>query len=461
MTVDRDFKSFRKDILEIRNRTTAGLLLDYDEAVEEIRKHLKDRLQQEAEYDLQGTESIKVKKDKDYLRKIKAKYQEHIEDIVTINNIKVQGCEVGNFRVFIQEVVDSFVGFDILEDAFQNPDVSDIYIIDWQTIYIEEDGVNVKYHKAFRSPTHFKSFLFRLLNEAGRELNLGDSKKADFELFGDRYCATSPSISPKSFSLTVRKHKEDHITFQQIMDSNLMDREMAEFFRLVIKGERNLVYAGITGSGKTTTIRALLDHNVTALNKRMLVCEDTQELFPKNEHTLQLVSSLTGDPKTEVTLQQLVYTALRLKPKYIVIGEVRAEEAQAASEAMETGHSTIFTMHGGTAINCINRITTKYLTAMPSLGIEVVERIIGSAIDYIAVQDNIPDIGRRITEITEISYDYEKRTVHLTPIYKFDIATERFIRLNPISMEKADLMMRRGVKHNDIMPWLRKENEND
>jgi pilus assembly protein CpaF len=234
---------------------------------------------------------------------------------------------------------------------------------------------------------------------------------------------------------------------------------MAELMRLLIKGERNIIYAGITGTGKTTSIRAILDHYVTSLNKRIIVCEETQELFLENDHTLDLVASKSDDKKSSITLYDLIITCLRLKPKYIVVGEVRAEEAEAAVEAMETGHSTIFTMHGGRPINCINRLVTKYLTKMPTLGIEVVERIIGSAVDYIWVQDNIPGIGRRVTEVAEVDYDFVNKCVRVTPIYKYDFKTNDFVLVNKIHPEKADLMLRRGVLYDEIAPWIKDEEE--
>jgi pilus assembly protein CpaF len=121
---------------------------------------------------------------------------------------------------------------------------------------------------------------------------------------------------------------------------------------------------------------------------------------------------------------------------------------------METGHSTIFTMQGGKAVNCINRVVTKYLTSMPSLGIEVVERIIGSSIDYIFIQDNIPSIGRKITEVSEISYDFDKRTVSIKPIFKFNFEKELFERVDAISKDKAEMMLRRGVRMEEIKRWM-------
>lgn len=121
---------------------------------------------------------------------------------------------------------------------------------------------------------------------------------------------------------------------------------------------------------------------------------------------------------------------------------------------MRVYKGTIYTMHGGEPINIINRLVTKYLMAMPSLGIEVVERIIGSSVDYICIQDAIPNVGRKVTIIAEVTYDYEKNRVDLKPIYKFDFASNSFKKMNSISLDKVETMYRRGVKPEEVTRWV-------
>ena len=123
-------------------------------------------------------------------------------------------------------------------------------------------------------------------------------------------------------------------------------------------------------------------------------------------------------------------------------------------EGMETGHSTITTMHGGNPWNIINRLVTKYLMQMPSLSIDVVERIIGSSLDYICIQDNIPGIGRKCTSIHEVSYDFVERRVVLRCIMRFDFEVEDFVFESKLSREKAETMMRRGIKWEELKDWV-------
>lgn len=452
--MEQDFKSFRRDILKATNKSTTGMILEYEEAMNEVRDYLQEKMSGELSDEIKIKEEKDIVKDKEYLRKKKAKYKDLIIEAIGVKQIRVRGYEDDKINNFIDEMVGEFAGYSILEDAFNDPEVSDIYVIDWETIYIEKAGVNQKYHKTFRSPKHFENVLKRFLDEAGKEINLGDSKIVDFELYQDRGAATSPAVSPRDYSLTLRKHAEDHITRDQLVEWEVMDEKIADLLGMLIMGETNLVCAGLTGSGKTTTVRALIDYYVTKANKRMLVCEDTQELFPKNDHTLELVTFKSDDEKLAVSLRDLIVTSLRLKPKYIVVGEVRGVEAEAAVEAMETGHSTIFTIHGGTTWNVINRIVTKYLTAMPNIGIDVVERIVGSGIDYVFIQDHIPGIGRKITSLNEISYDFDKKRVVSKVIFRYDFKEETWVWENNLGKEKVDKMLRRGIPLDELIPWM-------
>lgn len=452
--MEQDFKSFRKDLMKMKSqKQEGGAVLDYDEAMDEIMDYLKEKLATEMELNANNNNSgEKIVKDKEFLRKKKVIYKDYITDCVFSKNIKVRGYD--DIYAFIDKMVGEFAGYSTLEEAFKDPDISDIFVIDWETIFVEKKGKNEKYPHKFRSPKHFKDVLERFIREAGKEINMGDSKIVDFELYGDRGCATSPGVSPRDYSLTIRKHAEEHITRDQIVNWGVLNEKMSDFLGMVIKGECNIIYAGLTGSGKTTSIRALLDYYVTKFNKRMLVCEDTQELFPENEHTLSLVSVKSDDKKIAVPLGNLIHTALRLKPKYIIVGEVRGEEAMAAVEGMETGHSTIFTMHGGNPWNIINRLVTKYLMAMPSLGIDVVERIIGSSVDFVCIQDNVPGTGRKITSISEINYNFEKGRVDVKTICRYDFEKRDFVWEGKINRDRADKMLRRGITLEEIAPWV-------
>lgn len=452
-----DFRTFKKEIRKATNKNLSGMILSYEDSLDEVRELLQVRLSEELGNEkevekIHGKKS-EASKDKEYLREKKKDYKGLIEDCVSMNNLRVQGFE-DNREGFIDNMVSELAGYSILEDAFSDDEISDIYVVKWDNIWVEKNGVNEKYPHIFRSPQHFKDVLDRFLREAGKEINMGDAKVVDFELYGDRGCASSPGVSPNGYSLTIRKHKEDNITLATILGQNVMSKKLSELLETLILGETNIICAGITGSGKTTTLRALLDDALPKANKRALTFEDTQELFLSNEHTLSFVSVKSEDEALSMPLGSLIFTGLRLKPKYIIVGEVRGPEAEAAVEAAETGHSTIFSMHAGAAWNAINRLTTKYLMAMPMLSIDVAERIVGSGIDYIFIQDDIPGIGRRVTSLTEVGYDFIEKRVSLKTICSYDFNKDGWIWENGISEEKAYNMRRRGIDVDTLNKWI-------
>ena len=356
--------------------------------------------------------------------------------------------ETGSEEVPTDEVANyitsGYVGFDCLEDAINDPSITDIYCISYDTIFVEKNGKNEKYPKTFRSERFYNNFIDRLLRVAGKALDSGENKIVDFEIYGNRGNVIHDMISTKGKCLTLRKHMEEPIKLEQMI-GGVLDEHLSELLGLCIQGETNLIYGGITGSGKTTTIRALLDYYIPQLGKRALVLEDTQELFLKNPHTVDLTTFVGTDAKNSITLRDLNISALRMKPKYIIVGEVRGPEAESAVEGMETGHSTIFTMHCGNVWNIINRLVTKYLMQMPTLGMEVVERIIGAAVNFVAIQDDIPEIGRKITSIHEISYDFDTNKIVATPIVKFDIRKKEWVYFNEIGDNSISTMTRRGI----------------
>lgn len=439
------FRSYRKQLEQVKG--IEGILYkdcSYEDALHEVRKYIKSKKIQNDDI---GNSNPNCK---EYLIKKKIKYKEYIKNAVSELKLRVDDYTVDEF---IQDALSDIAGYGILDEAFEDDEITDIFVNSETDIFVEKNGVTQRYWKVFRNEAHYLETVERFLKEGGKELNAGDKKIVHSELYGDRLCTIHKSIATRQVSVTIRKHGYINITRDDLVDKEVMSADMADFIGTILKGELNIVYGGLTGSGKTSSLQAIMNHYID--DKRVLVVEDTQEIQLTNENTLQLVS-FVGKTKAEtVGLDDLIYTSLRLKPRTIFIGEVRGgPDTLASIESAETGHSTVLTMHGGEPINIINRMVSKFLVAMPSLGIEVVERIIGSAIDYICIQDAIPNIGRKVTEICEVGYDFDKRSVVLKPIYKYNFDTEEFEKVNNISPSKVNTMYRRGLRKEDLLRWI-------
>lgn len=458
-----NIKDFSANLKMSTNSNATGMVYTYDAILEMIRSDLAVLRKAELNKALDMNQSISDKdkvviKNKAYFAEQKDAMEKDIRTIIQRNQYRVRGYE-NNISALVKKLVDEFVGYSVLTAAFEDPEVSDIFCIKYNLIFVEKKGVNMRYPYEFKSEKHYNDFIERLVKEAGKELNKGDSKILDMDLYEDRYCITEDIVSPNGKSMTIRKHGSDHITLEQIINWGCMNQEVADFLGMIIAGESNIIYAGLTGSGKTTSLRALLDFYVAKLNKRMLICEDTREIYPKNKHTLELVTVKNDDPKVAVDLRQLVMTALRLKPKYICVGEVRGIEAESAVEAMSTGHSTLFTMHAGKPMDAIDRLVDKFLIAIPNISTEVAERKVANSVDFVAIQDDIRGIGRKVTSITEVGYDVENKKLVLKTIMKFNFVTKEFDFVNKISEAKAETMMRRGVQLESLYDYTEWESE--
>lgn len=430
------------------NFTQAKAALTLDEAVDFVQKEMQTS--EEAKLRETGNSVMTATKNKAQYRQNFAQYFDTIKAILMKDGVRVfsssdKDAVLMSLDDAAREITAMCVGQDCLEDAMQDDAITDIYCISYDCIFVEKNGVNEKYPRHFRSAKVYKNFCDRILRDAGKSLDNGENKIVDFELYGNRGNIIIDTIATKGICLTMRKHSENPIQLKQMVDRGLMTQEIADMLGMFIEGETNLIYAGITGSGKTTTIRALLDYYISKLNRRILVLEDTQELFLKNPHTVDLATFHADDPKLAIGLRELNISALRMKPKYIIVGEVRGAEAESAVEGMETGHSTIFTMHGGNVWNVVNRLVTKYLMQMPSLGIDVVERIIGSAVNFVCIQDDVPGVGRRLTSCYQISYDFKEKHVKAEPIILYDFKKKTWIWRNTINEDIANVMTRRGV----------------
>ena len=302
------YTSYYKDITKINNRERSmnGKILDYNVAEAEIVDYLTEKKVLRMSNDANNLD-LSRKLTKEDLREEKKNVEKMVTECILSKGFAVRNYQTPEkLKIFIEEMVAEYAGYSVLEEAFSDPDIDDIFCLGWDKIYVEKSGVNVKYPHTFRNKKHYQDVIDRMIRKAGKEINIGDSKIVDFELYGDRGCATSPAVSPKDYSLTLRKHREDHIQLDDLLYQEVLNEEISDFFGLVIDGEANIIYAGITGTGKTTTIRSLIDYYVTRNGKRMLVCEDTQELFPKNDHTLELVSCRSDDKKSDVPLYKLV-----------------------------------------------------------------------------------------------------------------------------------------------------------
>lgn len=269
----------------------------------------------------------------------------------------------------------------------------------------------------------------------------------------DRLAATfKREVSPKGSSFSIRKFRDEPFSVIDLMELGTLDKEMAAYFWILIENRVTIAVIGGTGAGKTSTLNALA--SLVKPSMKIVTVEEIPELNLPHENWIQLVSRESyglGAVKTgEVDLFDLVKTSLRYRPDYIVVGEVRGEEAFVLFQALATGHGGLTTIHAENLDYVVKRLTSPPMNVakpyIPLLNVApIVERV------------QLPEIrlgntfGRRIKSLFEIIDAEEFRTISewdpLTDTFKTDFTNSDQLR---------KLATRRGESFSNILAEIQR-----
>jgi pilus assembly protein CpaF len=219
--------------------------------------------------------------------------------------------------------------------------------------------------------------------------------------------------------ITIRKFAKERITIEDLVRFGTVTRDMADLLDACIKVRLNVVVAGGTGSGKTTTLNIL--SGFIPDDERIVTVENAAELQLRQDHVVTLESRPPSVEGTgEVTMMDLIINSLRMRPDRVIVGECRGGETLAMLQAMNTGHDgSLTTLHANTPRDAISRIETMCLMAGMDLPIRAIREQASSAVDLIVQQSRLKDGSRKITHITEVM-GMEGDTVQLQDLFVFE-----------------------------------------
>ncbi|QXO95738.1 Flp pilus assembly complex ATPase component TadA [Methanospirillum purgamenti] len=211
-------------------------------------------------------------------------------------------------------------------------------------------------------------FVLKLSQKADKQVSL-TSPLLDAALpNGSRAQITySDVVSTKGSSFTIRKFRSDPMTPITLLGFGTYDPELLAFLWLALENRKSLIVVGGTASGKTSAMNALsffIPHN-----SKIVSLEDTRELQIPHQNWLpvQTRESATLNERGNIDLFDLLKASLRQRPEYIIVGEVRGSEAQTLFQAMNSGHTTISTLHAGTIEEALNRLTNEPINVPPAM----------------------------------------------------------------------------------------------
>jgi pilus assembly protein CpaF len=318
-----------------------------------------------------------------------------------------------------QEIADDILGYGPLEPFLRDPDISEVMVNTFDTIWIERAGLLHHTDARFTDENHLRRIIDKIVGRVGRRVDesspMVDARLPD----GSRVNAVIPPLAVDGSYLTIRKFSSDPYMVDDLIGFGTMTRTVAEFLEQCVKGSLNILVAGGTGAGKTTTLNVL--SSFIPESERVVTIEDAAELQLHQEHVLRLEARPPNiEGRGEVTIRDLVRNSLRMRPDRIVVGEIRDAAALDMLQAMNTGHDgSICTVHANSPRDTLARVETMVLMAGMDLPVKAIREQVSSAIDMIVHQSRFKDGSRHLTQITEV-VGMEGDTITLQDIFAFD-----------------------------------------
>ena len=315
------------------------------------------------------------------------------------------------------------VGLGPLEPVMRDPANEDIHVIGPDECYVDHEVYGMlKTTVDFGTEEEYDNWLRNMGERIGDPLSdsdpIVDSTLPDGSRLNVIY---SDDVSLKGPSLTIRQGTEVPLSINQITKWGTLSPELAAYLWLCLENERTVFVVGETASGKTTTLNSIM--SFIPRDSKIYTAEDTAEVLPPHDTWQQLLTREGGGDETEdVDMFNLVEAALRSRPEYIVVGEVRGEEGRMAFQAAQTGHPVMLTFHASDIVSIIQRFTGE--------PINVPETFMDNA-DVALFQNRVKqgdDVLRRVTSVQEIEgYSKEMDGVVTRQVFYWDPVEDEIV----------------------------------
>ncbi|MFZ3384572.1 MAG: type II/IV secretion system ATPase subunit, partial [Candidatus Methanoperedens sp.] len=408
-------------------------LSDFEELfLKEIKDRLKDVLLFE---DIKNDED-KIKTLTDKVRKL---VKEYAIDVSPLTTEKILYYTRRDFIKFGK--IDPLMHDDRIEDVSANGFGVPIYLYHKKYTNL---ATNIVY-----TEDELDSYVIRLAQRCGKHISVAEPMIDATMPDGSRIQMTlGKNITTHGATFTIRKFSEVPITPVDLINWNTFSAEEMAYLWLCIENNKSLIYAGGTASGKTSSLNAV--SLFIPWQAKIITLEDTRELKLPHPNWIPGVTrdSFTADGKGTIDMYDLLKAALRQRPEFLLVGEVRGKEALTLFQAMSTGHTTFSTMHADSVSSAIHRLENPPIS---------VPRTMIQALNIISIQSQTFVKGKRarrnmkLVEITDI--DPTTRNIRTNDIFAWDALTDKFNRVGD-SKALNEIMIRRGWNIMDMKKEL-------
>ncbi|MCY3411669.1 MAG: type II/IV secretion system ATPase subunit [Candidatus Heimdallarchaeota archaeon] len=357
-------------------------------------------------------------KSKEYLKR-------EVNDIMTTYRLKLEPQSYDKVLYYVDR---DLIGYGILEPLMKDPLIEDISCdgVD-KPIYVwHRNFESIPSNVRFVEEEDLDSFVIKLAQRSGRHISISkpllDAALPDGSRLQISY---GREVTQFGSTFTMRRFRSDPITITDLVMHNTINAEIAAFYWYMIENRMSILIAGGTAAGKTSFLGALA--MMIKPDLKVVSIEDTAEINLAHENWIPSVSregfgsSEHGEAKGTISMYELLRAAMRQRPDYIVVGEIRGGEAYTLFQAISTGHAGFGTIHGESTAGVISRLESEPMN---------VPRTMLKALNLVHIQRKLRHRGkfaRRMAEMTEIvDLDPQTKQLITNRAYQRDAAKDTF-----------------------------------
>lgn len=383
----------------------------------EMLKYLKDTLRMTLGYDW---EEMSAMDRKEFL-------EENLKALIRSRGVKMNPITEDKLRYYILR---DFVGYGPIDVLIQDKMVEDTSCdgVEIPIFIFHKKFESIKTSIIFKDEDELDSFVILLGQRCGKQVSVSQPILDGTSLEGHRIQATyAREVTTRGSSFTIRRFKEEPFTPVDLLDYHTASPEMVSYLWIAVEHGESMIIAGGTASGKTATLNAIM--LFIPPTAKIVSIEDTREINLHHENWIPGVTragagEIGADGKAAggVDMYDLVRAALRQRPNYIMVGEVRGKETYTMFQAMATGHTTYCTMHADSVKSMVHRLENPPISC---------PRILLSALNNVVIQKHARvggSVVRRIMEIVEIvGFEPETNELITNTVFEWDQATDSFL----------------------------------
>ncbi|MFL5785087.1 MAG: CpaF family protein [Bacteriovoracaceae bacterium] len=288
-------------------------------------------------------------------------------------------------------------------ELLKDPTVSEVMINGPYEIFIERKGLVYRVPNKFADDESLMASMRAVAQSVGRVID-ADNPRLDARLpDGSRIAVVIPPMAKCGVTVAIRKFSEEKLGLKDLIGYGSLSPDGARFLDCCMYLGKNTLVSGGTGSGKTTMLNVLGGR--MPKTQRLLIIEDAAELQIKAEHVVRFETRKPNPDRgiKEVTIRDLMESALRLRPDRIIVGEVRGPEALDLLNAMSTGHDgSMGTVHANSPDGACTRVETLCLMGETNIPPDTIKKMVGDTIQLIVQCSRYHDGGRRTSHISEV-----------------------------------------------------------